>query len=327
MNFHIIRTASWVLVLLLFSALIQVAEGAGSKAETSDETIVVGYIPIVDCLQLYVAEGMGFFDAEGLKINKIAMKGGAAIAPALESGVVAIGWSNSVSIIIAHTKGFDFSFLTPGAVEMEVGHRTHSLLVPSNSSIRQIAGLNGKKVAINTLGNVNELSILALAEMNGLDGKRISLVEVPFPNMEAALANNSVDAALVAEPFVTITLSHGSARCLEPSAHKALGDKFMVASWFAKQSWIEKNPSKALRFAKAVRKASEYISKYPEDVSRFLVESTRLSPDLAEKISLPAFPPSFEVKDLQKLIDLAAKYKFIVAPFDAKEIISPYAQQ
>lgn len=327
MNFHMIRTVSWVLVLLLFPGFLSIAEGADPKAEMGDMTIAVGYIPIVDCLQIYVAEGMGFFEEEGLKITKIAMKGGAAIAPALESGEVAIGWSNSVSIIIAHTKGFDFSFLTPGAVEMEARRPTHSLLVPSNSSIHQIADLYGKKVAINTLGNVNELSILALAEMNGLDGKRISLVELPFPNMEAALANNSVDAALVAEPFVTISLSNGSAKNLVPHAHAALGDRFMVASWFAKRSWIEKNPSKALRFARSIRKASEYISKHPEDVSRFLSESTKLSSDLAGKISLPAFPSSLEVTDLQKLIDMAAKYKFIAAPFDAKEIISPYAAE
>ena len=33
----------------------------------------------------------------------------------MEGGELAIGWSNTVSIILAHAKGFDFAFLAPGA--------------------------------------------------------------------------------------------------------------------------------------------------------------------------------------------------------------------
>lgn len=308
-------------VHLVFLALAPLPMSPVADAYAADtEEIVVGYIPIADCLQIYVAEAMGYFQQEGISVQKRPMKGGTAIAPAVESGDIQVGWSNTVSIIIAHTKGFDFTFLTPGAIEVEGGHRTHALLVPSNSPIKEIRELAGKVVAINTLGNVNELSITALAERYGIDMKTVRLVEIPFPDMEAALKNNSVDAALVAEPFVTLSVTHGSAKVLEASAHKAFGDKFMIASWFAKKSWAEKHPTKAAAFARAIAKASDYITNNPKEVSGHLLSATKLPADLVGKITLPAFSPTFDLVDMQNLIDVAAKHKFINASFPAQEI-------
>ncbi|MDY0042804.1 MAG: ABC transporter substrate-binding protein [Desulforhabdus sp.] len=311
---------------LIFMALVTVAIPAWFSltpvwSAENEATITVGYIPIGDCLQLYVADEMGFFKEEGITVKKQSMKGGAVIAPAVESGEVQIGWSNAISIILAHTKDFDFVFLTSGALEREDGHRVHSLLVGKDSPIQNISDLKGKKVAINTLGNINELSMIVLADTNNVDIKQISLVEVPFPQMEAALKNGSVDAILAVEPFVTLSISHGTARYLEKSVHKSFGDEFMIGSWFAKKSWIEKNPSLTSAFVKAINRASDYIAANPAKMPEVLVKNTKLTVDLAQQIVLPAFSSKFEKSDLQKMIDVSATYEFIKAPFDADEII------
>ena len=286
--------------------------------------VKVGYIPIGDCLQLYVADGMGFFRDEGISIKRQPMKGGAIIAPAVEAGEVDVGWSNAISIIIAHSKGFDFQFLTSGAISIEGTNRVHSLLVAKNSGINTVADLVGKKVAINTLGNINELSMVALADKNGVNIKKIQLLEVPFPNMETALKQGSVDAVLAVEPFVTLCIEHGTARYLEKSVHRSYGEKFMIGSWFAKNSWVEKNPGKASAFIKAVNKASDYIAAHPDRVSDHLVNNTKLTPDLIKKITMPAFSSRFDKNDLQRMIDMTAKYGFIDSGFKAEQIISRY---
>ena len=308
-------------VLLLLCLLLP----AGSMAQQST-TVKIGYMPIGDCLQLYVAEELGFFKDEGLTIETTAMKGGAVIAPAVEAGEVQIGWSNAISIIIAHVKGFDFVFLTSGAMEKEPDHRVHSLLVGKDSSIKEVTDLVGKKVAINTLGNVNELSMMALADSAKIDIKQIQLVEIPFPQMEAALQNGSVDAILAIEPFVTLSLSHGTARVLVKSIHQSFGEQFMIGSWFAKKSWIEKEPAVAAAFVKAINRASDYIAQNPGKIPEILVKYAKLPADLADKITLPYFASQFHVADLQRMIDITAKYKLIAAPYPATEIISRFLQ-
>lgn len=308
--------------VLLMLCLVLSAESMAQESKT----LKVGYIPIGDCLQLYVAEDLGFFKDAGLTVATIAMKGGAVIAPAVEAGEVQIGWSNAISIIIAHAKGFDFVFLTSGAMEKEPDHRVHSLLVAKDSNIKEVTDLVGKKVAVNTLGNVNELSMMALADSAKIDIKQIRLVEVPFPEMEAALQNGSVDAVLTIEPFVTLSLSHGTGRYLVKSVHHSFGDQFMIGSWFTKKSWIDNNPAVAEAFVNAINRASEYIAKNPDKVPGILARHTKLPADLASKITMPYFSSRFEVGDLQRMVDVSAKYRLIPEAYPASEIISRFLQ-
>jgi NitT/TauT family transport system substrate-binding protein len=309
-----------IIMMVAFVSIGMVFSG-GAAAENLG-VVKVGYIPIGDCLQLYVAEGMGFFDDEGITIEKRPMKGGAVIAPAVEAGEVDVGWSNAISVVVAHAKGFDFQFLTSGAISLEGTNRVHSLLVQKESPIQKVADLAGKKVAINTLGNINELSMVALADRNGVDIKQIKLLEVPFPHMETALKNGSVDAILAVEPFVTLSIAHGTAKYLEKSVHKSYGEKFMIASWFAKAAWVQKYPQKAAAFVRATNRASDYIAAHPGNVSEHLVNNTKLTADLIKKITMPAFSSKFDKTDLQRMIDMTAKYQFIKSGFKADEIIS-----
>ncbi len=290
-------------------------------ALAEDKAVTVGYIPIGDCLQLYVAKDMGFFEHEGLTVEQKAMKGGAVIAPAVESGEADVGWSNAISIIIAHSKGFDFGFITSGAISIEGGHRVHSLLAGKDSGIAGVAGLKGKTVAVNTLGNINELSMVALLDAHGLKPEDVKLVEVPFPAMETALTKGGVDAVLAVEPFVTLILSHGAADMLVQSVHASYGKKFMIGSWFAKKSWVKGNPETAAAFARAINKASDFVNAHPDMVPEILVNNTKLTAGLVEKITMPAFDSQFDPQDLQQMINLAAQYRFIPEAFPAADVI------
>lgn len=282
----------------------------------------VGYIPVGDCLQYYVAEAEGFFAAEGLSVTGMPMKGGAVIAPAVEGGELAVGWSNAVSIILAHARGFDFAFLAPGAEGVAGTNDVHALLVPAASPVKSVKDLAGKTVAINTLGNINEAAMRSLAAQAGLAPDAIRLVEVPFPDMAAALAKGSADAALSLEPFVTDAVSRGAARVLDPSPHAAFGSPYLIGGWFAKKAWIAAHPKEAAAFARAVAKAAAYIAANPQKARDVLAARTRLSPELAATIALPRFPETLAPQALQGVIDGCARFGLLPQPFPAADILA-----
>ncbi len=281
----------------------------------------VGYIPVGDCLQLYVAEAEGYFKAEGLEVAAVPMKGGAVIAPAVEGGELAIGWSNTVSIVLAHAKGFDFAFLAPGAEGVAGEHDVHALLVPAGSSVQSVKDLAGKTVAINTLGNINEAAMRALAEKAGIAPDSLRLVEIPFPDMAAAMSRGSADAALMLEPFVTDATTRGVARVLDPSPHAPFGSPYLIGGWFAKKAWIKAHPAEASAFARAAAKASAYIAAHPDRARDILSQRTRLASELAGQIVLPRFPDSLAPQALQGVIDVSARFGLLPASFPAAEIL------
>ncbi|KHK03129.1 ABC transporter substrate-binding protein [Desulfovibrio sp. TomC] len=296
---------------------------AATAALAADPTAIkIGYIPVGDCLQYYVAEDLGYFAAEGLAATGLAMKGGAVIAPAVEGGELAIGWSNTVSIILAHAKGFDFAFLAPGAEGVAGSNDVHALLVAADAKIASVADLAGKTVAINTLGNINEAAMRALAEKAGIAPDAIRLVEVPFPDMVSALGKGSVQAALVLEPFVTDAVSRGAAKVLDPSPHAAFGSPYLIGGWFAKKAWLKAHPTEAAAFLRAVTKASAFIAAHPNQARTMLSQRTKLAPELAANIVLPRFPETLAPAALTGIIDVAARYGLLAKPFPAAEILA-----
>jgi NitT/TauT family transport system substrate-binding protein len=302
-----------LLTALLLPMLLAVSANAG--------TMRIGYIPVGDCLQLYVADEMGYFAQEQLVVEKTPLSGGSLIAMAVESGELDAGWSNTASLAMAVDRGFDFSILAPGAFELEQGHRVHSLLVSTSSPIRTFADLKGKTVGINGLGNINEIAITAMAADHGMDIGEIRLIEVPFPHMVAALDSGTVDAVLTLEPFVTLGTSSGAARILEPAALQAYGHRFLIASWFARSEWIRAHPGDAQGFRRAVLKASAFIEANPAKAREILTRYTKLDLDLARAITLPHFAQAIEPADIQGIIDLAVRFGFIRHPLPAGRLL------
>ncbi len=282
----------------------------------------VGVLPVGDCLQIFVADAKGYLKEEGFTgVELTRMAGGAQIAPAIEGGSLDLGWSNVVSVALAHEQGFDHAFITPGATEAE-GFRPHKIMVAADSPVRRAADLEGKTVAVNTLANIPYVAAATWLRANGVDPAKAKFVEVPFPNMEAALKAKRVDAAVMLEPFVTAGLAGGSTRVLENEPFRVFGPRSLIASWFAKKSWLAANPDKAAAFRRAIARATQAIRANPTEARLTLLNYTRLSKDLAEKIVMPAFEESLTEGDVQAVLDATAKLGLLKASFPAKEILA-----
>ncbi|MFA5098909.1 MAG: ABC transporter substrate-binding protein [Candidatus Paceibacterota bacterium] len=199
--------------------------------------IRIGYIEIIDCLQLLVAKNEGFFEKQGLKIELISMPSGETIIPEVESGNLDIGFSNIVSIITMHQKGLDYKFIAPGAFRDSSNSATiHKLLVAVNSNIKKPEDLEGKIVAVNSFNNIADLALKAWVEKNNLNYNKIKVVEVPYSQMESDLKNKTIDAGILNEPYITLSLSNGTARVLDDDPFNAISSRLMLGSWFAKNS-------------------------------------------------------------------------------------------
>ena len=73
-------------------------------------SLTVGALPITDLKQLFVADALGFFEHEGLQVDIRNFGGGAEIVPAVVSGAVDLGWSNSISILQGRARGLPLRF-------------------------------------------------------------------------------------------------------------------------------------------------------------------------------------------------------------------------
>jgi NitT/TauT family transport system substrate-binding protein len=284
----------------------------------------VGYMKIVDNAAMFMAMEKGFFKAEGLELETVPMAGGALIVQGITSGDLQFGWTNVISLYQAHVEGFDFKFVAGGASNVKSKNESHALQVAKASSIKTAKDLEGKTVAVNTLNNIVHLMAMAWVDKNGGNATKVKFVEVPFPQMGAALSAGKIDAASIHEPFATAAVEKGQVRILAQPWGDVL-PKFLIASWFASDKWLAKNKDMGQAFVRAINRGIDAIQSDPAGSRAAMVKWAGLSPDLAGKIGLPVFEKAISEKDLQATIDLTQKYKLIARSFNARDVVSDLA--
>jgi NitT/TauT family transport system substrate-binding protein len=323
-RFSAMSSARGLLAVLALSIGLQ----PSSSGHSRELALRVGVMPISDSLQIFVADAKGFFKNEGLKVTVTTLPGGAAIAAALEGGSLDVGWSALVPHAQAYVKGFEFLSIAPGSMWDEsayAGKKSHTvIMVPANSESTGPKGFEGKRVAVGPLKSLSDLLFVAWAERGGADLSKIQRVELGFGQMEAALQRGQIDGIVEAEPFVTSILENKVGVILANEPYSAIAKKFMIGTWIGTRTWVDSHAKEAAAFSAAVREATQFINKQPQEARKILALYTRLSETLAEKMSLTVFSDVWETRDLQVVVDAMAKHGFIAQPFQVNVLLSKY---
>jgi NitT/TauT family transport system substrate-binding protein len=278
------------------------ADGATGASET--QAITVGVIPIVDVAPIYLGVEQGFFEERGLDVTLELAQGGAAIVPAVISGEFDFGFSNITSLLIAQTEGLPLKVVAAGdSTTGQPGEDFAAVVVREGSPIAGPADLAGRSVAVNTLNNIGTTTISKVVEDAGADASTINFVELPFPDMPAALAEGRIDAAWGLEPFLTIMRNQGATPVTWNYAET--DPNLVIAAYFTTQQKLEEDPELVDAFTEAMNESLEYAQENPDAAREVLGSYTQIDPAVAEALILPRWPSEIDADAVQLLADLA----------------------
>jgi NitT/TauT family transport system substrate-binding protein len=290
--------------------------GNGGPEPTGPDTVTVGLIPIVDVAPLFLGQEQGFFADRGIELETEFAAGGAEIVPGVQSGQFDFGFSNVISMMLAHSSGIDIQVVCNGNNSTGVdGEDFGSLMVPVDSPVQSAAELAGATIAINTLNNISDTVVRASIRKAGGDPSGVEFVGMPFPEMEAALANGDVDAAFPVEPFQTLIRDNGVGRSIASSWVDAAPD-LTVAVYFTSGQLAESDPDLVQRFTEAMQESLAYANDNPDAVREIIPTYTDLDPELVEALTLPTWPPEINRASAEQLAELAVQDGLLPAPPD-----------
>lgn len=299
-------------------------EGDGDGQATSGtggDTVTVGLIPIVDVAPLFLGEQQGFFADRGIQLETEFAAGGAEIIPGVQSGQFDFGFSNVISMMLAQASGLELQVVANGNSSTGVqGEDFGSLMVPVDSPIQSPAELEGATVATNTLNNIVDTIVRASVRKAGGDPSTIEFVGVPFPEMEAALANGDVDAAFPVEPFQTLIRTNEVGRSIAWSWVDAAPD-LTVAVYFTSAQLAQDDPDLVARFAEAMAESLSYANDNPDAVRAILPDYAQISPEIAAELTLPTWPPEINRASLEQLGELAVQDGLLSEPPDLDALL------
>ncbi|WP_089103872.1 ABC transporter substrate-binding protein [Streptomyces hyaluromycini] len=289
---------------------------SGSSSSTSPSsggttTVKVGIIPIVDVAPLYLGQKEGFFSKRGLKLSMTLAQGGAAIVPGVTSGQFQFGFSNMTSLMIAQSSNVPVQAIANGVASTGVaGKDFGGLVVKKGSSITSPKQLEGKKVAVNTLKNINETAVRESVRKAGGDPDKVQFVELAFDQMPAALDKGQIDAAMAVEPALATMKLQGATEIASPLVDVA--ENLTVAMYFTSTSYAQKNPGVVTKFQAAVAESLSYADAHPDEVRQIVTTYTKTPADVLAKVTLPKWPAEANrssIETLEKLSEQDGLFK------------------
>jgi ABC-type nitrate/sulfonate/bicarbonate transport system substrate-binding protein len=101
--------------------------------------------------------------------------------------------------------------------------------------------------------------------------------------------------------------------------YSAIADHFLLGGWFGMSPWVQAHPQLAVAFAKTMYQAAKWANAHQAESAAILEDATKVHMDRTDH-RVP-FAESLIPGDVQKVIDVCAKYGILKAAFPAAQII------
>ncbi len=216
-------------------------------------------------LSIYVAEAKGFFKDEGLENETIVIGGPAAIA-ALVSGNIDFSGAGG-SGLRAAAKGAELK-----AIMYQTEKVTWYFVV--HPSIKQVADLKGKKIAVGLIGDSEDRFSTMFVERGGLSARDITRIPMGTSSGAriAAIKSGSLQAAVLDPAGMIVAEKEG--------LHSLgfLGDLFPLPfqGYVVTDKKITENPAQIKRWVRAMVRSLLYLRKNPEDAADIGIKKLQL---------------------------------------------------
>lgn len=267
----------------------------------------------------YLAMTDGYFKDAGLDQDWQSFGTSSARLSALMSGGIDIACTGIVSALALMARGArQFSII---AVPENFG-RVEGILV--RNGIKNVQDLKGKKLGV-TFASSAHLLVLDLIAKAGLKPDDVEVLNVPAPELPAAIQTGQIDAAAAWTPqFDAIRRQPGMSLLADDTkfslyqSHKVTPGPDVVV---VRNAFAEKNAAAVKTYLKAYFRATNVLRDRPEEAARSLVKLTNLTTeeqvaaikgaDWYSQSKQSEILKGTYIDGLQKLADLLVEHKQI----------------
>ena len=308
--------------MITISAAALGASTLPALGQTAD-TVRFGVVGVEEAALPYYAQEKGLFKAAGLNVVLSVLPNGGSVTQGILGGALDVGVTNSGSMSSAFIRGLPLYMLACGAVYAPRSPISH-LAVGKASGITTAKDLSGKTISVSTLHDMIQATVLAWIDKNGGDWKTVNFIEMPPPQMAAAIGAKRIDGGAIVEPF--FTASKNDLNNLGYN-YSAVNDNkpFQTLGIAASKDWFDKNAATGKRVAAVIHEAAKWANnpKNFAEAATLLATFTKVEPAIIAGYPRLAFAESNNPGLLQPVIDVLAKYTFISHGFAAGELFAP----
>jgi NitT/TauT family transport system substrate-binding protein len=297
------------------------SSGDETAAGGETKTLRVSYVPYVGAAPFILGIEQGFFEERGLQIEDRQGPAPAPIMAQVVSGQLDVGFTTIPALISAVSGGAPLKAISPFDGIIDPENPQGAILVKQDSGIASPKDLEDKQVGVVALQSELDVLLHEVVERDGGDPSQVESVQIPFPEMNAALDAGRVDAVVNVEPFLTQAKDQGGFEEISYPEVEVVPEQ-AVTAFVASDQFIEENPDTVEQFRAAMEESLQYAADNPEEAQDTMTQVGEIEPDLLKRINLGLiFDPVLDEESIETFTDLMEKFEFVEDAPPASELL------
>jgi sulfonate transport system substrate-binding protein len=211
---------------------------------------------------------------EGVSVEWIEFPAGPQLLEAMNVGSIDFGHTGELPPIFAQAAGADITYVA-GIAPNPAGS---AVLVPQNSSIKTIADLKGKKIAVQKGSSAHYL-LVQILEKAGIKYSEIQPIFLPPADARAAFVKNSVDAWVIWDPFYAAAEKNANARVLITGE----GITKQGGYYLARRKYVTENQEIIKAVLEKIKNLEDWSDKNRDEVAATLAPVLNIDLDTMKK--------------------------------------------
>jgi NitT/TauT family transport system substrate-binding protein len=281
--------------------------------------IKIGYTPSIDLAPVFIAIEEGFFAKRGLEVEMQAGNGSVMIA-GISSNSLQISNPTVPTFLQAVDAGLDLvlisgdNFTKPGVDLFAVVARTGMGAKPED--------FVGKKVGVSTIGAFLHVLFVEWLSKNGVDPRKVSFVEIPFPQMPDVMKAGNVDAVITVEPFVARMVGSGLGTGSTSFVHD-FPPGLPVATFAMTRAYAAANPEVVKGFREAFTEGVAFMHSNPDKTRAHAAKYLKLPVEVLAKIPTPELHVALTPDGVAQWVAIMKRQDLIKGSPDPAKVIWP----
>lgn len=272
-------------------------------------------------VNLVIARQQKLFEKEfpNAKISWNEFPGGPQILEALAVGSIDVGATGDTPPVYAQAGNKPLTYIAYEAAKP----LSSAILVPANSSIRQLKQLKGKRIAVHR-GSSSHYLLAQAVQKAGLQWSDIQTLWLSPADARAAFQKGAVDAWAIWDPYYAAAQVEDKAKVLTTGQGLSPNYTFYLASG----NFVKQHPKAIAGFIQQITLADQWVQKNKAATISVFAKTTGLKPNVStlfiQRRPSPSGAAALNAKviaDQQHLADRFAELKIIPKPIQIKQVV------
>jgi NitT/TauT family transport system substrate-binding protein len=313
-----------ILGLFVLFVLCGVYSSSWAAAARTKIVVVVPHrILFTVALPVYVAQEKGFYRENNIDVDAVFTRGGGENVQAVVSGDAQIGLgTGTLAVISAFVKKAPIKIAAAEITGMDA-----FWYVQSNTAMRKMEDLAGKKVAYSRPGASTHMAVLAIADQIKAKGLKpaepVSLGGIP--EVYTAVRTGQTDAGWSVAPFQLDLVDKGELRVIVKGDEITALREITPRVHFVNNAFAAKNPDAVRGFFRAQQRALDYMFENKADAAKIWIKRAEMKyPEAAvlktwdyyNRAAMTLKP----IRGVQATIEDGIRNKFLTQPLTKAEL-------